>query len=151
MDRLPLRSLGLSSALIGLVALAGFTLADRSADLDAARVPLDLYLQGHAEGDGDYMRRAFHPDATVSWLRDGAVAQRTAEEFAALFTNGPADDEADRQRRIASLDITGDVATARLELDYPNVFITDYMTLIRVGGEWKIIHKAYVFGPPRGR
>lgn len=137
-------------ALVTLLA-AGFTAASRSADLDAVRVPLDLYLQGQAEGDGTYMRQAFHPDARISWTDDGAVAQRTSEEFAALFTRGPAPDEADRHRRIASIDVTGDVAVARLELDYPRTFITDYMTLIRVGDDWKIIHKAYTRSAPRTR
>ena len=131
--------------------LAAPTVAGQSSDLDAVRVPLELYLEGQAEGDGDFMRRAFHPDATVSWMRDGSVAQRTAEEFAALFTRGPADDEADRQRRIVSIDVTGDVAVARLELDYPGAFITDYMTLLRVDGEWRIVHKAYTRIAPRAR
>lgn len=145
------RSLALALGVFA-VALTGFTVAaSQASDLDAVRVPLELYLQGQAEGDGAYMRQAFHPDATVSWMRDGAVAQRTAQEFAALFTRGPADDEADRHRRIVSVDVTGDVATARLELDYPGVFITDYMTLVRLGDEWKIIHKAYTRSAPRSR
>ena len=127
------------------------TAAAQTPDLDAVRAPLELYLQGHAEGDGDRMRQAFHPDATISWMRDGAVAQRTVEAFAALFTRGPAPDEANRQRRIVSIDVTGDVAVARLELDYPGVFITDYMTLLRVDGEWRIIHKAYTRSAPRVR
>ena len=79
------------------------------------------------------------------------MAQRTAEEFAALFTRGPAPDEADRQRRVVSVDVSGDVAVARLELDYPGAFITDYMTLVRVGDEWTIIHKAYTRSAPRTR
>ncbi|MEM1127677.1 MAG: nuclear transport factor 2 family protein [Bacteroidota bacterium] len=135
-----------------VVSIAGALPAvSQTPDHDAVRVPLDLYLQGQAEGDGAYMRQAFHPDATISWMQEGRVAQRTAEEFAALFTRGPASDEADRRRRIASIDVNGDVAVARLELDYPRVFITDYMTLIRVDGEWKIIHKAYTRSPPRTR
>ena len=145
------RSLAL---VLGVLAagLVGSTAAvSQPTDLDAVRVPLDLYLRGQAEGDGSYMRRAFHPDATVSWTQDGAVAQRTAEEFAALFTRGPAPDEADRQRRVVSVDVSGDVAVARLELDYPGAFITDYMTLVRVGDEWKIIHKAYTRSAPRTR
>ncbi len=145
------RPVGLTLAALLVLVATGFTLAHRSADLDAVRIPLDLYLQGQAEGNGDYMRRAFHPDATVSWISDGKVAQRTSEEFAALFTRGPAPNEADRHRRIVSLDVTGDVAIARLELDYPNVFLTDYMTLLRVGDEWKIIAKSYTRSAPRTR
>lgn len=131
---------------------AGPALA-QSADaaLDAVRVPLDLYLRGQAEGDGAYMRQAFHPDARIVSLDGGAVASRTAEAFAALFTRGPAPDEADRHRRIVSLDVTGDVAVAKLELDYPNAFLTDYMTLVRTDDGWRILHKAFTRGPARVR
>ncbi|MEM6335616.1 MAG: nuclear transport factor 2 family protein [Bacteroidota bacterium] len=121
------------------------------ADIEAARVPLDLYMEGHAKGDGSYMSQAFHPDARIFWINDGQVAHRTAEEFASLFTRGPAPDEADRRRRIMSLDITGDVAVAKIELDYPRAYLIDYMSLIRVDGEWKIINKSYTRLAPMTR
>ena len=134
-----------------IIALAVPVAAQSQADLDAARVPLELYLKGHAEGNGDYMRQAFHPDARIFWVSDGGVAYRNAEAFASMFSRGPASDEADRKRTITSLDVTGDVAIATIELDYPRVFLTDYMTLIKVDSEWKIINKAYTRAAPRNR
>lgn len=97
------------------------------------------------------MRQAFHPDARIVSLSDGAVASRTADEFAALFTRGPAPDEADRHRRVVSLDVTGDVAVAKLELDYPGAFLTDYMTLVHTADGWRILHKAFTRSAPRAR
>ncbi|MEM6326240.1 MAG: nuclear transport factor 2 family protein [Bacteroidota bacterium] len=134
-----------------IVGLAGFALPSRSSDLDAVMVPLDLYMEGHATGNGDLIRQAFHPDAKLFWMNDGELAQRPSPEFAGLFRGEPAPDEADRQRRVVSVDITGDVAVAKIELDYPRVFITDYMTLIRIGNEWKITHKAFTRAAPRSR
>ncbi|GAB5534897.1 MAG: hypothetical protein Rubg2KO_11460 [Rubricoccaceae bacterium] len=132
--------------------LVGFALATpSSSDLDDVMVPLDLYLQGHATGNGDYMRQAFHPDAKLFWNDEDGLAQRPSPEFADLFTGRVAEDEADRQRRVVSVDISGDVAVAKIELDYPRVFITDYMTLIQVDGEWKIINKSFTRSPPRSR
>ncbi|MEM1056609.1 MAG: nuclear transport factor 2 family protein [Bacteroidota bacterium] len=143
--RLPLSLLALATL------LAGFTLTSRPSDLDAVMVPLDLYMQGHATGNGDLMRQAFHPDAELFWMNDGALAQRPSPEFADLFNGTPAGDEADRHRRVVTVDISGDVAVAKIELDYPRVFITDYMTLIRIGDEWKIINKAFTREPARSR
>lgn len=109
----------------------------------AAKVPLENYFKGHAFGDGTYMRRAFHPDAKICSNRDGKLSCMTAEEFAGRFTTGPAKDEAQRKRVIVTLDVTGDSAFAKLLLDYPSVKFTDYMTLMKVDGEWKIMNKVF--------
>lgn len=128
---------------VTLVALAGFFFAQRASALDDVRVPLDLYFQAHASGDASYIRRAFHPDATISWMRDDAVKQEDRETYAARFRDTPAHDEAERQRRIAFVDVNGDVATARLELDYPYTSIVSFMTLLRTDSGWTIVHKGY--------
>jgi hypothetical protein len=48
-----------------------------------------------------------------------------------------------RTERIAQVDITGTSAVARLELEYPQQKITDYMSLVKYGGEWKIVSKIF--------
>jgi Putative lumazine-binding len=48
------------------------------------------------------------------------------------------------------VDVTGDVAVAKAELDYPDVRLVDYFILVRAGGEWKIVSKAFQrFPKPR--
>lgn len=112
-------------------------------DTDGVRAALDLYLQGHATGDGAYMTQAFHPDAKLFWIADGEVRQRTATEFAAGFRGEPAPDEAKRARRIVSVEVTGDAAIGVIELDYPTVKFIDYMSLLRVGDRWQIVNKTF--------
>ncbi|MEM6782355.1 MAG: nuclear transport factor 2 family protein [Bacteroidota bacterium] len=117
-------------------------MADR-ADFDGVRAALDLYLQGHATGNGDFMREAFHEDAKLFWVVDGEVRQRTATEFASFFGGEPAPDEAERERRIVSIEVTGDAAIGVIELDYPTVKFVDYMSLLRVGDRWLIVNKSF--------
>ena len=50
-------------------------------------------------------------------------------------------------RRVVGVDVAGDAAVARLELDYPDARITDFMTLLEVDGEWKIVHKSFHVQP----
>jgi hypothetical protein len=119
----------------------------QSAEEAAARVPLENYLKGHATGDSDYMRKAFHPEAKVFSFRDGKLNQLTSAEFAALFTGKPAADEAQRRRWIESVKITGAAGAAVIVLDYPTVKFTDYMSLLKIDGEWKIINKAFDAAP----
>ena len=113
----------------------------------AARVPLENYIQGHATGNGEFMRKAFHTDAKVMSFRDGKMASMTAEEFASRFTGKPAADEAQRKRRIEAIEITGNAGVAKIVLEYPTVTFTDYMSLLKVGDEWKIVNKVFYAEP----
>ena len=121
--------------------------APAQADTAAARVPLENYIQGHATGNGDFMRKAFHTDAKVVSFRDGKLASMTAEEFASRFIGKPAADEAQRKRRIESVEITGNAGVAKIVLDYPAVTFTDYMSLLKIGDEWKIVNKVFYAEP----
>ena len=35
------------------------------------------------------------------------------------------------------VDVTGDAAVAKVVLDYPSARFTDYMSLLKIGGEWR--------------
>ncbi len=107
------------------------------------RQALEHYLQGQATGDPESFKKAFHSEAKLFWVRDGQLAQRTSAEYISGASGKPAADEAQRQRRIESIDISGNAAIARIVLDYPNVRFTDYMSLLKVGDEWKIVNKTF--------
>ena len=55
----------------------------------------------------------------------------------------PPADEAKRKRRVLMVDVTGDAAVAKIELDLPAGKLVDYFTLLRIGGAWKIVHKSF--------
>src|SRR5262245_55151341 len=111
-----------------------------SHDVKAA---VELYFSGHATGDGAYFLRAFHPDAKLYWVKDGALASKTSSEFAAGATGAPGPDETRRKRTIAMIDVAGDVAIAKCELDYPDVRLIDYLSLVRLDGRWVVINKIF--------
>lgn len=114
-----------------------------SPETTAARVPLENYIQAHATGNGDFIRKAFFKDAKIMAFRDGKLLNLTTEEFAARFEGKPAADESQRKRRIESVDLTGNAGVARIVLDYPTVVLTDYMSLLKIDGEWKIVNKVF--------
>lgn len=128
-----------------LAALALLTTAfvrhdDGEAEVRAA---LEHYLLGHATGDGAHFRQVFHPDSKLYFNRNGQFGTRTAEEYIDGASGKPAADEARRKRRIVSVDVTGDAATAKVELDYPAVFFTDYFNLLKIDGKWMIVNKTF--------
>ena len=123
----------------------------QEADIAGARVPVENYIKAHATGDSSFIRKAFHPDAKIYSYRDGKVQALSVDEFAKLFPGKPAADESQRVRRIDSVEVTGTAGTAKVFLDYPAVTFTDYMSLLKVDGEWKIINKTFNAVPKAAR
>jgi hypothetical protein len=123
----------------------GFKMTDE--DKKAVAAPLESYLKAQATGNGDFVRQAFHPEAKVMSFRNGKFSQMSSEEFAAVFKGAPAADEAGRKRSFEILDVAGSAAIAKVTLDYPNVKFVDYMTLLKIDGEWKIINKSFYSEP----
>lgn len=113
-------------------------------DIAAAMVPLQAYLDGHASGQEHQFRRAFAADAMLVGIKDGIYNQRPGEDYIKASASGqiPAD-ESRRQRWIRSINLTGKVASAVIELDYPHMRALDHMSLLQLDGEWRIVVKAY--------
>lgn len=127
-------------AFVLMVSAATFAQTDEKA---AVRVPLENYIKGHETGDGEYMKKAFHTEGNMIFVRDGKYMTRPFSEYIKGFTGKPAADEQDRKRWIESIDMVGSAAVARVILDYPTVKFTDYFTLLKIEGEWKIINKSF--------
>ena len=114
-----------------------------SSEEAAARVPLEDYIKGHETGKGDFMRKAFFADAKIMAFREGKLVNITLEEFASRFSGQPAADESQRRRRIDSVEITGNAGFGKITLEYPTVTFTDYMSLLKIDGTWKIVNKVF--------
>lgn len=136
-----MRKLTLVTSLL-LVAPAALA-QGKSSEEAGVRAAIEHYFKGHSTGDGANHRLAFHPEAKLFWIRDGQLATRTSEEYAAGSKGTPAPDEAQRKRRIDFIDISGNAAIAKVTLDHPEVTFTDYMSLLKIGDEWKIVNKTF--------
>lgn len=110
----------------------------------AVAIPLQAYLDGHATGRIEHFRRAFAADGVLLGWRDGRYSQSTAEDYIRRSASGrPAADEALRGRWIRSIHVTGRVATAVIELDYPGMKAMDHMALLKFEDGWRIVAKTY--------
>lgn len=137
----------LSVLLFIAIFASALTAQTTSPELAAARVPLENYLQGHATGNADFMRKAFYPEGKMIYVQNGKYATRTFAEYIGLMSGKPAADEAQRKRWIDKLEIVGNAGVGTIILDYPNGKFTDFMTLLKIDGEWKIVNKSLHFEP----
>ena len=142
-----MRRLYFFSAII--ISIFTITASAQTSEKDAVRVPLENYIKAHATGDGEYVRKAFHTEGNLIFIRDGKYTTRSFADFIAGFTGKPAPDEAQRKRSIESIDISGNAAVAKIVLDYPTVRFVDYMSLLKMGDEWKIVAKVFYAEPKK--
>jgi hypothetical protein len=119
----------------------------QSGEEAAVRAAIEHYFLGHATGDGENFKKVFHPDSKLFFIRDGKLTQVTSAEYISRAPGKPAEDEPQRKRHIESIDITGNAAIVKLVLDYPSAKLTDYMSLLKVDGEWKIVNKIFYAEP----
>jgi hypothetical protein len=115
-------------------------------EYDTIAQTIQTYVEGGRSGCGADMKAAFHPDATIFGY---AGPELFAGPIQKLFDwndrNGPA---TGLQANLASVDIAGTIATARLELDnWTGHRFTDMFTLLKMDGEWKIISKVFYLHP----
>jgi len=111
-------------------------------EYDAITKTIQHYIDGAKSGRGEDMKPAFHEDATIfGYVGPDLFAGPIKGLFEWHDQNGPAKDA---RIRIASIEITGTVATARLEIDnWTGHRFTDMFTLLKVGGEWKVMNKVF--------
>ena len=115
-------------------------------EYDAIARVVQQYVDGGKSGRGDVMKEAFHPDATIfGYVGPDLFAGPIQRLFDWNDQNGPA---SELEARLGSVDITGTVATVRLELDnWTGHRFTDMFTLVKIDGEWKIISKVFYLHP----
>ena len=115
---------------------------------DAITRTMHRYIAGAREGNGDLMRPAFHPSATISGYCQGVEYTGSVEHvFEWITQNGPAPNIS---ARFARIEIVESIAVVHLEVQHwsgklagAKVRASDVFTLLKWNGKWKITHKLF--------
>ena len=151
--RIPMtRTMLLAAPVAAALALAAPPLLSSRADEAAIRATVQRYFDGQRNGDADLMGSAFAPGANMIFVRDSALAIMPIPEFVERVREGaakekaapkPANPPAPAPQKVASVDIAGNAAVARLETRRPDMVVVDFMTLLKVRGEWLVVNKSF--------
>jgi hypothetical protein len=115
-------------------------------DLEQIQETLTDYIEGTANGEPDRLQKAFHPDFNLyTVIGEDSLRVWDGQEYISVFKEGQ---KSNRIGRIISIDHENNAAMAKVEIVMPNrgVYI-DYFLLLKLGEEWKIIHKTYTGRP----
>lgn len=112
-------------------------------DLADVRELIQRYIDG-ANGDGDLLRQAFHPDARMFGHIGPMNTYQPIADFIAFVEASPGAAGSNYRADISSIDVVGDAGVAVLvETDYLGCDFVDYFTVARIDGRWWITNKTY--------
>lgn len=126
---------------ITLLLLAAFTKIQAQADEKGQIETLikDFYFEGWMTGDTSKVGRAMHATCHLKYFRDSTFADISRADYLSRFKPRPKDPGV--SGRILSIDVTGNIASAKCELETPKALFTDYFNLIKTGEGWFIVDK----------
>jgi hypothetical protein len=131
------------TAVMAFVAASGAAAQQPSEDA-IVRTTVETYLHGLKFNDVASFKKAFHPEAKLFFVKkDGSLGQLTQEQWYKGFEASTGKEEKGALT-VVSVDITVNAASVKVREEYPDSTYTDYVALLKLGGEWKIVNKVYV-------
>jgi len=109
-------------------------------DLQQIETTISHYFDGMINHNSKSFEKAFHPAASMKWYEDKYMEVNATK---ALSDYVNANETVKTKTRIIAINIVNDAANAQLELEYETFSFVDFMHLMKVDGEWKIVSKTY--------
>lgn len=101
------------------------------------------YFAGAKNGQINLLKEGFHPDCKIYFIDPkGNLTFFTQTQFHQVVLENF--EKAERKNQLLTLDITENIASAKVRADYPDFHFIDYLHLIKVKNDWKIISKVTV-------
>jgi hypothetical protein len=131
-------ALGLSAALFFTLSANAQNKGTSGDDASAVRSTVTNYIEAYYTGNAAQMEQTLHPHYLKQKIHgDIPVREQTGADLVQATRSGEGTHltQAERREQITVLDVAGNIASAKLVT--PGW--TDYMTLTRIDGEWKIL------------
>jgi hypothetical protein len=113
---------------------------------EAITAALQLYIDGVSKGDAEKLKEGFDERAWMFGSLGGQRYDVPVGELIAMVTAQPLDSgDGNFEARIVSIEQVGDVASATIEEDgcWGGISFTDFFTLSKIDGRWKIVNKTF--------
>ena len=115
------------------------------ADLVAIEAVVEAYFEGLYLSDTKRLERAFHPSARIMGYDEGKLIDNPIDTFIAFVgrVTPPAEEGEAFDMEIVSVDIQGSAAAVKVADLYKGLRFTDYLSLLKIDGTWKIVSKTF--------
>jgi hypothetical protein len=136
----------MKKSILIVLLFAGTFIVNSQNEKESIKKALYNYMEGTANGEPERVKKAFHKDLNLYSVRNGELNVWNGNKYIGNIKQGR---KSNRIGKIISIDFENNAAMAKLEIDMPGAkrVYTDYMLLLKIKGEWKVIHKSYTFKP----
>ena len=126
-------------------------MADDVMDIQAIRQTVQLYFDGMYQSDIEKLKQAFHPSAALMGHFNGNLVHIPIQKWLDMVssTPAPASKGEEYNMKLVSLDLTENMAMVKVRDFYLGSWFTDYLSLLKIQGQWLIIHKSFHHEPKK--
>ena len=117
----------------------------QTTDLRSIENTINHYFEGMISHNAKSIEKAFHPTAIMKWNEKGEYMEVNAVQALSEYLN--LNEPIKTKTNIVAVNLVGDAANAQLELEYETFYFIDFMHLMNINGEWKIVSKTYTTVP----
>ena len=124
--------------------MCGLLTVNAQSEIEKINNVLYDYIEGTANGEPDRLKRAFHEDFNLYFVSNDTVRVWSGKKYIENVKPGA---KSNRIGKVISIDFEDNAAIARIEILMParKRIYTDYLMLLKVKKQWKIIHKSFTF------
>lgn len=112
---------------------------------EGIRKTAQTYVDALNNRDAEGIKKAFHPVAVLYAAGRNGLSDFPRWRWVEGMEKNPAKpaDWVAYTSKVTVLDVGETVAVAKVELDHPTHQFTDYLSMVKLDGEWKIVNKIY--------
>ncbi len=107
---------------------------------------IEIYFASMYESSADKVRHVFHEDAKITGYMQGQLVQLSVSAFADSVAGqlpSAAEEKEPKLLEIASIEIAGATAIARVRDGYLGMIFLDTLSLLKVDDRWVIYNKLF--------
>lgn len=101
---------------------------------------IETYFEGWMTGDTTLLGRAMHATCQLKNVKDNKVLEFDRATYLGFFKPRPRRENSGG--KIIEIDVTGNIASAKLEIETPQRLYTDYFNLMKIKDRWYIVDKS---------
>lgn len=134
----------MKNLLTSIIIVLAFNFSYAQSEIESINKVLYDYIDGTANGEPERLKKAFHEDFNLYFVKNDSLQTWSGKQYVNGVKSGR---KSNRIGKVLSIDFENDAAIAKIEILMPSRkrIYSDYLMLLKLNGNWKIIHKSYTY------